>query len=125
MSYFSVRFDKIIRSNKINLNNYFEVLYYLIYHRYNCKLDNSSNIKKVEKDTLLMIKIKKDDPLYNTIRDLIHYELRMALPIKDINSYNKTKLIDAYNRCIERYLLYDISVIDFIRPTSIALIKNK
>ena len=115
MDYFSIRFDTVIKSKSINLSNYFEALYFLIYYRYDCDLDNSSNIKRVEEDTLSMIKITKDDPLYKIIFDLIHYEMRMALPIKDINSYNETKLINAYNRCIERYLSYDKSLIDFIK----------
>ena len=114
MNYFTDHFDIIIRSN-INLNNYFESLYYLIYYRFNCKLDNSSNIQLIVKNALNMLNIKKDNPLYKTITDLIHYEIRIALPIKYIDSYKETNLINALNRCIERYLSYDKSLIKFIR----------
>ena len=48
MNYFSVQFDKVMQSNTINLNDYIEALYHLIYYRYDCNLDNSSNIKKLK-----------------------------------------------------------------------------
>lgn len=57
-----------------------------------------------------MMKIYKCDPSYKIIKELIHYEIRMALPIKDPNSYNKDKLNNALEYCINRYLEYDSSL---------------
>ena len=113
MSYLLEKFDKVI---SINLRKYFEALYHLIYNRFDCNLDNSHNIQKLEEESLYIMNINSSDLLYKTIKELIHFEIRLAIPIKDINSYKEKELICALNKCIRRYLTHDQSLIVYIRP---------
>lgn len=107
MDSFTILFDKVIKDKNFDKKLYFEALYYLIYYRYKCDLSNSKNIEKLEFDFLDTMKINKYDSLYKSLKELLHYEIRTALPIKDTNSYNEEELIDALNRCIKRYKNYD------------------
>ena len=101
--------------NTINLYFYFDALYKLICNRYDCMLDNAKNIAKLEKDFCNNLAVVTSDPNYIIIKQLAHYEIRMALPIKDVNSYKEKDLIDALNKCISRYLHIDPYLVEYIK----------
>jgi len=106
-------FTKI--KDTINLYFYFNALYRLICNRYDCVLDNAKNIARLEKDFCNDLGISTSDSNYIIIKQLAHYEIRMALPIKDVNSYKEKDLIGALNKCINRYLKIDPYLFEYIK----------